>query len=250
MATATGNVRCALKTNRHGQHDLQLWKALVTVPTGATTVSVESPWPLSGVVTEVWIDPGTLAHNATIKGYMQEDELSTPTYFLDYTVPNPAVETRAALNARLRVTGKLQIDVASAVAANSFTVYVWVDTKADTSVTLGAGTAAIGTVQVSDAAHNLVPNSTEADQALTVDATAGGVQLSALHADTTHVFITVHDADIRVTFDSSAPVGGSNGHLLLENSSAIWPAALAAAAKFIRNASTSAVVHVSQLKAA
>lgn len=99
------------------------------------------------------------------------------------------------------------------------------------------------------AAHNLVPNSTEADQALTVDATAGGVQLSALHADTTHVFITVHDADIRVTFDSSAPVGGSNGHLLLENSSAIWPAALAAAAKFIRNASTSAVVHVSQLKA-
>lgn len=139
----------------------------------------------------------------------------------------------------------LASDIAAALAAGS-DLPVTLDSEA---VVLGAGTAAIGTVQVSDAAHNLVPNSTEADQALTVDATAGGVQLSALHADTTHVFITVHDADIRVTFDSSAPVGGSNGHLLLENSSAIWPAALAAAAKFIRNASTSAVVHVSQLKA-
>ena len=113
------------------------------------------------------------------------------------------------------------------------------------AVVLGAGSD----VDVPLAPENLVPNGTQADQALTVDATVGGVQFAAFHADTTHVEIDVQDAQIRVTFDNSAPTS-SNGHLLNPYSRRIWPKTKAAAAKFIRTGSTSAVVHASQLRGA
>jgi len=64
---------------------------------------------------------------------MQEDDLTTPDYFLNYTVPNPAVEARTLLSKRLRVSGLLQVDVASATAGDSFVLYVWVDPFADDS---------------------------------------------------------------------------------------------------------------------
>lgn len=124
-----------------GPLPLQLWKTTVTIATGATTASIKTSNKASGTVVAVWIDPSTLTASATIKGYMVVDGLTTPTYFLDYTVPNPAIETRAALSARLRVFGQLQIDVASATAADSFTVYVWVDPEADTSDALPTGAA-------------------------------------------------------------------------------------------------------------
>jgi len=115
-----------------------LWKTTATLV--GTSLSIEPGNLVDGVVTDVWLDPGTLKATATIKGYMQDDGLSTPTYFLDYTVPNPAVETRAALNARLRVHGKLQIDIAGATAADTVVIYVFVDPHADTGVILGAAT--------------------------------------------------------------------------------------------------------------
>lgn len=96
-------------------------------------------------------------------------------------------------------------------------------------------------------ASTLAPNATEADQRLTVDATAGGVQFAAFHADTTHVLWTAEDAQCRVTFDGSAPTT-SNGHIIEAGDSGLWTKALAAAAKFIRTGSTSAVIHGSQLK--
>ena len=98
--------------------------------------------------------------------------------------------------------------------------------------------------------HNLVPNSVAAtapDEALTVDATAGGVQLAALHADTTHVFWSNETAPCRVTFDGSAPTS-TNGHLVNIGDSGIWAKATAAAAKFIRTGAVSAVVSASQMK--
>lgn len=96
-------------------------------------------------------------------------------------------------------------------------------------------------------ASSLVPNGTEADQTLTVDDTAGGVQFDAFHADTTHVFWTSEDEECRVTFDGSAPTT-TNGHVIASGSSGIWAKAMAAAAKFIRTGGSSAEIHASQLK--
>lgn len=93
-----------------------------------------------------------------------------------------------------------------------------------------------------------VPNGVQADQALTVDATAGGVQFAAFHADTTEVFWDCQAAQCRVTFDGSAPTA-ANGHLLQPGDSGVWSKALAAAAKFIRTGATSGLIHASQLKA-
>ncbi len=132
---------------------LALWKTTITL--SAATGSFEPQNEIGGVVVGVWIDPSTLTASATIKGYMQDDDLSTPTYFLDYTVPNPAEETRAALNARTRVYGKLQVDVAGATSGDAFVLYVWVDSNADIlDVTLEAGTALAGKFGIDQATAN------------------------------------------------------------------------------------------------
>jgi hypothetical protein len=93
----------------------------------------------------------------------------------------------------------------------------------------------------------MAPNATEVDQRLTVDATAGGVQLAAFHANTLYVFWSCEDAQCRVTFDNSAPTP-TNGHIINVGDSGVWSKALATAAKWIRTGGTSAVIHASQLK--
>lgn len=255
-ATVQGRFTRVYDANRYGPLPGQLYKTTITVPTGKTSVSIQPANEVQGVVVAVEIDPVTLTASATIKGYGAYDGFSTPEYFLDYTVPNPAIETREALNKRLRVHGKVQIDVDSATAGDSFVLYVWVDPNADTETpsnidtgTVGSPSADVISVQDMAAPWKLVPNSTQADQALTVDATAGGVKFASLHADTTAVEFDVQTADVRVTFDGSAPTS-TNGHLLPVGYSDIWPKAKATAAKFIRTGGTSAVIHASQLKGA
>ena len=93
----------------------------------------------------------------------------------------------------------------------------------------------------------LQPNGTQADQRLTVDATIGGVQFSAFHADTTHVYLSVETADVRVTFDGSSP-DATNGHVIATGTSLTWSKTLAAAARFHRATSTNATIHASQMK--
>jgi hypothetical protein len=90
------------------------------------------------------------------------------------------------------------------------------------------------------------PNGTEADQTLTIDDTAGGVQFSAFHADTTQVFWTLEGGPVRVTFDGSAPTI-TNGHLMSQADSGLWSKATATAAKFIRTTATDGVIHGSQM---
>lgn len=104
-------------------------------------------------------------------------------------------------------------------------------------------------ITISGAANTWVPNGVQADQALAVDDTAGGVQFAAFHADTTEVFWDCQVAQCRVTFDGSAPTA-SNGHLIEPGDSGVWTKALAAAAKFIRTGATSGLIHASQLKGA
>jgi hypothetical protein len=114
---------------------------------------------------------------------------------------------------------------------------VFIEDVSDTFVGV-IGSAVMGSLQ---------PNGTEASQSLTVDATAGGVQFAAFHADTTHVLWSNEAAQIRVTFDGSAPTT-TNGHIIESGDSGVWLKSLVAAAKFIRTTGTSAVLTASQLK--
>lgn len=94
-----------------------------------------------------------------------------------------------------------------------------------------------------------IPNGTSSiapDEALAVDDTAGGVQFAALHANTRYVMIDVQIANVRVTFDGSAPTT-TNGHILVASQGLlVLSAKAAAAAKFIEDTTTDAVVHMSQ----
>jgi hypothetical protein len=85
------------------------------------------------------------------------------------------------------------------------------------------------------------------DQRLTVDATAGGVQFSAFNDITNMIVLDVQDADVMCTFDGSAPTS-TNGHRLYSGSQYTWSTAAAAAAKFIRQGSTSAAIHASEFQ--
>jgi len=86
-----------------------------------------------------------------------------------------------------------------------------------------------------------------ADQRLTVDATAGGVQFSAFSDTTNMIVLDVQDADVMCTFDGSAPTS-SNGHRLYSGSQYTWSTAAAAAAKFIRQGTTNAAIQASEFQ--
>ena len=82
---------------------------------------------------------------------------------------------------------------------------------------------------------NLYPKPTTgvADQTLSVDATAGGKQFgTAFNSLTRYVVLDVQVADVRVTYDNSAPTT-DNGHILFAGRSYTWSKAAAQAAKFI-----------------
>ena len=86
-----------------------------------------------------------------------------------------------------------------------------------------------------------------ADQRLTVDATAGGVQFAAFNDITNMIVLDVQDADVMCTFDGSAPTS-TNGHRLYSGSQYTWSTAASAAAKFIRQGSTNAAIHASEFQ--
>ena len=83
------------------------------------------------------------------------------------------------------------------------------------------------------------------DEALAVDDTAGGVQFSAFNSACKYVVLDVQTADVRVTYDDSAPTS-TNGHILFAGRSYTWAVETARAAKFIRSGGTSATIHASQ----
>jgi hypothetical protein len=95
---------------------------------------------------------------------------------------------------------------------------------------------------------NLYPKPTPGvtDQTLTVDATAGGVQFgTAFNSLTRYIVLDVQGADVRVTYDDSAPTT-SNGHILFAGRSYTWSKQAAVAAKFIRDGGTDATIHASE----
>jgi hypothetical protein len=95
---------------------------------------------------------------------------------------------------------------------------------------------------------NLYPKPTVGvtDQTLTVDDTAGGVQFgTAFNKLTRYIVFDVQGADVRVTYDDSAPTT-SNGHILFAGRSYTWSKQAAEAAKFIRDGGTDATIHASE----
>jgi len=85
-----------------------------------------------------------------------------------------------------------------------------------------------------------VPASGVADEALSVDGTAGGVQLTASgwdNANTKYVQWQCQTDQIRFTLDGSAPTS-TNGFLLEAGQAGTWDLATAKAAKFIRVTNT------------
>jgi len=85
------------------------------------------------------------------------------------------------------------------------------------------------------------------DQGLTVSNAAGGVQFgTAFNAYTNQVMFDVQNADVMCTIDGSAPTT-TNGHRLTSGSRYTWSKEMATAAKFIRQATTDAYIHASEL---
>lgn len=84
--------------------------------------------------------------------------------------------------------------------------------------------------------------------ALTVDATAGGVQFAASLFSQNDKYVLVdldiQLADVYVTYDGTTPAAG-NGHILKQNTYLVWPRARAQAAKFLRTAATDAKIYAS-----
>jgi len=93
---------------------------------------------------------------------------------------------------------------------------------------------------------NLYPKPTPgvADQTLTVSSSV--VQFgTAFNSLTRYIVLDVQGADVRVTYDDSAPTT-SNGHILFAGRSYTWSKQAAAAAKFIQDGSTDATIHASE----
>ena len=76
-------------------------------------------------------------------------------------------------------------------------------------------------------------------QTLTVDATAGGVQLAALPSGTQYVLLMVRAAEVAVTVDGTAPTASGPGFRIPAGGTLLLCLADAKNAKFIRTGATS-----------
>lgn len=89
-----------------------------------------------------------------------------------------------------------------------------------------------------------IPDGTSG-QGITV--TDSVTQFASFGANPTHVFATIHTANVWVTFDGTDPVAGANGHQLVPGDSLDLSKAMAAKAKFVRETSTSGFVYATPL---
>jgi hypothetical protein len=111
-----------------------------------------------------------------------------------------------------------------------------------------------GNVNVNNLSSEYVPSknldgTSVSDRSVTVSNTAINlINTTTLDDNTKYVNFDVQDADIFYTLDGSDPIGGSNGHKIKKDSSAIWNRDMAEAARIIRAGSTDARVHVSELQ--
>jgi len=105
----------------------------------------------------------------------------------------------------------------------------------------------LSAMRVTNLEQELVPNPNQPGRMVTVDNTAAGVQIGAIHEDTSHVMISIDAQPVRVTFDGTAPTDTS-GIYLAANTRVIWSRALALAAKFIRATGSNGTMAMQQLR--
>ncbi len=89
-------------------------------------------------------------------------------------------------------------------------------------------------------------NGTVADRAVTVGSAAANLIVAALDAGTTHIFWNCVDANVRFTMDGSTPTA-TNGHQIAAGSSGVWCARMANQVKVIREGSSDAIIHISEV---
>jgi len=131
-----------------GQYPVRVCEATLTVAAAGTSATFTSSSKFRGTIEKIELDPGTVTENATIKGYEANTDLATGTrdHFLNYTVPASEVElvfypvkpltTNAGVAVsyadgypaygKYVVNDQLRIDLASATAADSVTIRIYV----------------------------------------------------------------------------------------------------------------------------
>ena len=89
-------------------------------------------------------------------------------------------------------------------------------------------------------------NGTVSDRAVIATSTAANLIVAALNANTTHVFWTLTDANVRFTIDGSTPTA-TVGHQIAAGSSGVWCARMAQQAKVIREGTSDANFSISEV---
>ena len=98
---------------------------------------------------------------------------------------------------------------------------------------------------------NLYPKPVTGHTDQKLDVANSAVSFGAFSANCKYVVLDVQVADVRVTYDGSAPdntqdSGTANGHILFAGRSYTWAVETARAARFIENTTTDAVIHASE----
>jgi hypothetical protein len=119
--------------SKNSRTEYPIQKVTQTVTVGAAAGTLDTECALSGVVTQAYLIPGAaLTISGSIKVYPKNTGLTTTPYPVNYTVPNPAIQTTAALAARIRVCDTLTLSWSGLTAGDTFTIIYFVDPNADT----------------------------------------------------------------------------------------------------------------------
>jgi hypothetical protein len=129
---------------KFGKSNVKVWDVTLTVAAGATSATATSAGYFAGTIRKVEIDPGDMATSATLKIYEANTPLATETrdHCFTYTFPASQVELVAypmvaaldndgsslttATSVPFVVCDKLTVDLASATAADSVRVRVYI----------------------------------------------------------------------------------------------------------------------------
>lgn len=101
------------------------------------------------------------------------------------------------------------------------------------------------TVKISNIYPVPTPGATDTNYTISSSAVDYSDMSMTVNSLTRYIVFDVTGADVRVTFDGSAPTS-SNGHLVYAGQSYTWALTTFKLAKFIRAASTDAVIHATQ----
>ena len=89
-------------------------------------------------------------------------------------------------------------------------------------------------------------NGTVADRTVVAGSASANLIVAALNANTTHIFWTLTDANVRFTIDGSTPTA-TVGHQIAAGSSGVWCARMAQQCQVIREGTSDANFAISEV---